>query len=361
MNKNLFIYLSVAMAFLIPFPARLAYGLVVFIEMQLLMLAGTAGRELFFKIGMEEVQRPLISILLISVTLLYKFILTLISPLMALTMGFSIFIPALCAFLLGTLFEKRKEGLSLALKKNMKLSVLVTSPFLLIFLLRDIIGYGSVTLPSSGGVFAIHIIPNGLKAGTMIASIPGSLFICGICVACMVLYNRHQKKSGSDLENGDTNAENNVSENNPGDNNVGDNYAGTYETSEANNFSGEKNGADNSLAAQTTSESAYSENTLSENDLQSQAMLASAAYVASTEETSNSMSQTDSAESVANESSPSDSQNAEFTTESPAEIPNAPSLSGPAYSFGLPDGDDAFNGDDEMDANDRTKEGGDAE
>ena len=324
------------MAFLIPFPARLAYGIVVFIEMQLLMLAGTAGRELFFRIGMEEVQKQLISILLISVTLLYKFILTFISPLMALTTGFSIFIPALCAFLLGTLFEKRKESLSLALKKNMKLSVLVTSPFLLIFLLRDIIGYGSITLPSPEGVFAIHIIPNGLKAGTMIASIPGSLFISGVCVACMVLYNRHQKKSDLALETGDAN---NVSEGNAGNSNAGDNNDAVYENS----------GADNSYISQPSSEKSVQ----TENDLQAQNVLASAAYVASAEESSSVMNQSDPAESVTNESGSSDSH--------ASEVPGAPGLSGSAYSFGLPDGDDAFNGYDGTDSNDRTKEDGDAE
>ena len=194
LNKYLFIYLSVALAFLIPFPARLAYGLIVFIEMQLLMLAGTVGRELFFKFGMEEVQKPLISVLLIAVTLLYKFILTFLSPVMALTMGFSIFIPALCAFLLGTLFEKKSESLSVSIKKNMKLSVFVTSPFLIFFLLRDIIAYGSITLPSHNGILVLHIIPGGFKATTMIASIAGALFLIGLCVACMVLHNKHLEK-----------------------------------------------------------------------------------------------------------------------------------------------------------------------
>ena len=200
LNRNLFIYLSIALAFLVPFPARLAYGIVVFVEMQILMLACVSGRELFFRLGMEEVQKPLISVLMISLTLLYKFILTFLSPVMALNMGFSIFIPALCSFLLGTVFEKKSAGLGEELKKNMKLSLQVTSPFLIFFLIRDIVSYGGISLPSHNGIFIIRIIPGGLKVGVMLASIPGAFFIMGFCVAGMVLFNKYFKKSSLDSE-----------------------------------------------------------------------------------------------------------------------------------------------------------------
>ncbi|MBO5607850.1 MAG: hypothetical protein J5930_08150 [Treponema sp.] len=195
MNKNIFMYLSVALILLIPFPGRFAYGLVAVIQLNILLISGLAFRELLVRLKMEELQSQLICILLIFLSILFKLILTAVSPVMALTAGYAMYMPAVSVFVLTQLFDKQTVPLIVCIQRTMKKSLSVSLVMLAIFLVRDLIGYGTVTFPSSSGLAAVKIIPwaaESSSVGVFVASIPAALIIIGLLLILFSIVQTHR-------------------------------------------------------------------------------------------------------------------------------------------------------------------------
>ncbi len=190
MNRNIFMFLSVALILLVPVPGRLAYGLVMLIEFVFLMCIGTLTKRLLVKIRIDEFKTAVIPLFMMAASIFYRQMLILISPMMAFTLGYAIYLPAVSAFLLGTLSEREDASLPSEMKRNLTTTVSISLPILIVFLIRDLIGYGTITLPGSLGPVVFHIIPKfeGFTSVTVFfASIPGALVSLG---ACTFIINR---------------------------------------------------------------------------------------------------------------------------------------------------------------------------
>ena len=184
MNRNIFMFLSVALVLLIPVPGRFAYGIVMLVEFILLMSLGTLSRALLSKIRIEEFQNAMVPIIMVAVSIFFKQLLIMISPLMAFTLGYAVYLPAVSAFLLGTLAEKKSASLVSDVKKNCMTTLSISLPIAIVFFLRDLLGYGTITLPAHNGIFEIHIIPKveGFKFVTvLLASVPGAFISLAAC------------------------------------------------------------------------------------------------------------------------------------------------------------------------------------
>lgn len=186
MKKNeLYVYTALSVAVLIPLPGRFAYGITIILMLYIFSILGILFKKLssvYFEYGLHSV---LIAVMLISTSILIRQLLILVSPLMALVMGISIYAPALSAFILGNLYRKNKlnlkQSLNLAFTKCNAYSIFA----IVFFLIRDIFGYGTITLPCKSGLFEIVIINKSSISflGTFFASLQGGIILLAIMLA----------------------------------------------------------------------------------------------------------------------------------------------------------------------------------
>ncbi len=197
MTKNIFTYLSILLMLLIAVPGRFAYGICILLILLLLFLSGSLFKKLIYRLGIQELQVVLMSLFLIAMAVLLKQLLILFCPIIALTMGYAVFLPALSAFLLNNLYDNR--GVSSAeISGTMRQALFFCGCMLLVFLLRDIAGFGTITFPGYKDLAVIHIIksmPSGVSAGTALASIPGSFFLVGIGIVINSMFRNRSIKN----------------------------------------------------------------------------------------------------------------------------------------------------------------------
>lgn len=183
MKKNyLLTYTAVALTILVPVAGRFGYGIVLLLALNLFMIIGTLFRKLMGKLHLESLQPVLIAVLLISCAIMYKQLLILYSPVLALVLGFSIYLTAISSFMIGSLYEKSTRPLKDDLVANLKESGQFSLYGLLFFLFRDIFGYGTLSLPVRSGLYTLNIkfTENLFSMGVLWASIPGALLLTAI-------------------------------------------------------------------------------------------------------------------------------------------------------------------------------------
>ena len=205
MKKNtIYLYSMASLALLVPFPGRLAYGIILVILLNLLMLTGTLFRRLVSLLSLDNLLSVLIAVLLVSETVIFKQLLVLFSPLMALTLGFALFMPAVSSFIIGSLYQPgERRPLWTDCLVNLKQSGLFSLYALFVFAFRDLFGYGTLTLPARRGLVQLQVLSGRCGAGTFWASIPGALLLSLLCIMLSAGFVRNLRHAGESLaENG---------------------------------------------------------------------------------------------------------------------------------------------------------------
>lgn len=184
MKKNLyFVFIAASFALLAAAPGRLAYGLPLALELFLLSVSATAFNSLSNKMGLGALQETLSLAFIIFMAVLYKQILVLFSPVIALTLSFLVYIPAASAFLLAEVFSSPSPSVS----DNARLSAKTGAFAILFFLLRDVLGYGTVTFPAPGSIKEA-VLFNAYDTAflSFFATIPGALLILIFCMSLLL-------------------------------------------------------------------------------------------------------------------------------------------------------------------------------
>lgn len=186
MKKNdLYLYIVLSLSFLIPFPGRFAYGLVMVLLLNFLVLTGVLLKSLISLIFVDDMQNVILVSMMIGICILFKQFLVLYSPIMAMTLGYLIFMPVFSSFILGGFYVVSEKSLVGELTGFLKKSGIYSLNALAFYLFRDVVGYGTITLPSPGFIFEIDLWKNWKYAymGSFFASIPGSLILLVMCIS----------------------------------------------------------------------------------------------------------------------------------------------------------------------------------
>lgn len=185
-----FLYIILSLGLLVPVPGRFAYGFVLILLLNILLFAGLFVKRLVRILDIEEFQSVIIATALISICILYKQFIILLSPIMALTLGFAIFIPAVSSFLLGYVGDPVRIPLKEECYDCMKKAGRFSVYGLFFFIIRDVLGYGTITFPKHNGIFQIRFFNVGAGyIGSFFASIPGAL----VLTAVFVIFLNHVK------------------------------------------------------------------------------------------------------------------------------------------------------------------------
>ncbi len=184
MKKNVyFVFIAASFALLAAAPGRLAYGLPLIIELDILFFAAKAFYSFVKKIEMGSLAEILALAFIVFMTILFKQVLILFSPVIALTLSFCLYIPALSVFLLASVFQ----GQANADGASFEPALLFSAFALLFFLLRDVLGYGTISLPVSNGIKESYLFNSYDTAFlSFFATIPGSLLVLVLCMSFLL-------------------------------------------------------------------------------------------------------------------------------------------------------------------------------
>ena len=140
-------YLCTALVTLVPIAGRLYYGIPVIILINFLMLTTTLFDYGLCILKIDSLKKTYLMMFLVGMVLFFRQILIFYSPMVALGLGFMLYIPIAEVLLLGDFFTEHKEKLANTLKQNMRTSLIFSLYVFMFFLLREVIGYGTVSLP----------------------------------------------------------------------------------------------------------------------------------------------------------------------------------------------------------------------
>lgn len=184
MKKNVyFVFIAASFALLAAAPGRLAYGLPLIIELDILFFATKAFYSFVKKIEMGSLAEILALAFIVFMTILFKQVLILFSPVIALTLSFCLYIPALSVFLLSSVFQGQANADGVSFEPTLLFSAFA----LLFFLLRDVLGYGTISLPVSNGIKESYLFNSYDTAFlSFFATIPGSLLVLVLCMSFLL-------------------------------------------------------------------------------------------------------------------------------------------------------------------------------
>ena len=181
-KDNMFFYLTAYLALLITSPGRFVYGFTLMSEVFLLSIIGSLSVLLIEKIKFEQLKSIIFILILVSFSILFRQIIVMINSQVALTLGFVIFLPPVSLFILNILFTQKIENFSGQFKHTVLKTLIFTLGGMIIFLIRDIFGYGTFTFFGKNHFIYEKVLFDSNKIGifSLLASIPGVLIILGI-------------------------------------------------------------------------------------------------------------------------------------------------------------------------------------
>lgn len=183
-KKAISVYMAATCAISIITPGRFVCGIIFSVEICLLMLCGILFRALINLCKLQKVRQILILMFVVYLTMFYKNLLIIIMPELALQLGFSLFLPTISTFSTVFLMEDKTTSLKENLKNDLPGALLFSVYTLFISFVRDLLGFGTITLPAIGS-FKEYIIfdTQSVSAASFVATIPGSLVLSALLLS----------------------------------------------------------------------------------------------------------------------------------------------------------------------------------
>lgn len=187
-RKKIYFYIAANLAMLIPVPGRLAYAIILLLLFNIQMLASTMLFHAIHHMKLANMRNTLLCLTIIALGIFYKQIVIFFCPIIALTLSYCIFLPTLTSVIIEFFFLDYARGVRTHISSTMKKSCFMTGFNLVFFLLRDVIGYGTITLPGWKTMFVIHLPYSQQKIGlgVFLATIPGSLCFIALLLALYI-------------------------------------------------------------------------------------------------------------------------------------------------------------------------------
>lgn len=183
-RKAISIYMAATCAIVVVAPGRLVCGLIIAFELMMLMLFGLLFKALVKKMNLENLEQPAILSFVVFFTILTKFLITLLMPEVALQLGFVIFLPSISTFTTIFLLEEKEMTLKESLSNDLPAALRFSLYIILVSLIRDVVGFGTITLPDIGKQMEIILFSSEkVSTFTFLATIPGSLILNALLLA----------------------------------------------------------------------------------------------------------------------------------------------------------------------------------
>ena len=184
-KKPLLFFLAASLSILVPVPARLAFGVMMLVAFNLQVLFGLLFLRLIRLLGLWRLKNPLMLLEAAFAAVLAKQLFALVCPVAAFTLGFAIFLPAFSSSLMDILFSDGNRLLREDMRSKLSLCGGFTVVALSFFLVRELVGYGTLTVIVRRRLVAFPLFGEAgdTAACSFLASVPGALVLLALLLA----------------------------------------------------------------------------------------------------------------------------------------------------------------------------------
>lgn len=180
-RRAISIYMAATCAIVIVCPGRLVCGVVIALELCILMLFGLLFRALLSKFNLGNMMQSSMLVFIVFLTILYKQLLILLMPELALQLSFVLYLPSISTFTTVFLMEKEIPSIKELLKKDLVSAGMFAFYVMAVSFVRDIFGYGTISLPAYGRQFELVLFnPERISSLSFLATIPGALILTAL-------------------------------------------------------------------------------------------------------------------------------------------------------------------------------------
>ncbi len=191
-SKLIYYFIASSLAILVPVPGRFAYGIIVLVLFNIQMLSISFVFHAVEHLKLQFLRNSIITFSLIAITVFYRQILIIYCPIAAFTLGFCIYLPALTSVVIEFFFTEYKKGIKKHSLLTMKKSLSISLFCMVYFLFRDILGFGTITLPAWKKIIVFHLPfnPETTDASIFLATIPGSLVLISVILCVYIIFDK---------------------------------------------------------------------------------------------------------------------------------------------------------------------------
>ena len=186
-NKNLYLYILSLIPIIVTTPPYLGCCIIMILLLNFTMILGTTFRFFVNKINSGNTEKILTLALLIFITIIFKRLLVLFSPVLGIMLSFSIYFVPVSSLCLEHLYSKDDYSSSKVFGQNMKKSGLFSLYLFLFFLFREIIAFGSISIPVVKGIKLLKFLP---WSTNFWATIPGTFIILGVILSLILVIDK---------------------------------------------------------------------------------------------------------------------------------------------------------------------------
>ncbi len=188
-KQNLYIFTTSLI--IIPATGRFSVGLVIYLGAFFIVFFGTLLQSIFDRFAPKNAKTIYSILIIVFLTAIYNQLVKLYSPLMNVYTDFSMYLLAFSSIILKLISSEDNSTLSQNLSKNI-LTILRYSPlFLLIFIIRDYCGYGTISFPYFDRLIEINLpYPKMLSDSFFWGSLPFAVIIIGFLMGCVSYFQK---------------------------------------------------------------------------------------------------------------------------------------------------------------------------
>jgi len=186
-RNSVYMYILSLIPVLIVTPPRLGCGLIMIVLLNLIMILGTTIRFFMNKIDTGNTDRVVLLSFLIFFTIIYKRLIMLFSPILAMLLSFALFFIPISPICLDLLFKNDNYSSPKVFGTNMLSSGIFSLHMFLFFIFREILAYGSISIPVKSGIKALVFIP---VSSSFWATLPGTFVLLALILAIIIFVDQ---------------------------------------------------------------------------------------------------------------------------------------------------------------------------
>lgn len=184
-RRSIAIHMSITCAACICCPGRFAVGLVLMVESLLLALFTSLFISLLDTLEVKPIKESCICLFIITFVILYKQILAIFAPLLALQLSFVLFLPAVSTFSTAFLIDDKSRTIFTRLLSVIPPHLVFGVYTILFCAVRDILGFGTITFLTFSGFREIVLFDSAVLS--FLATIPGALMLSALILATFLV------------------------------------------------------------------------------------------------------------------------------------------------------------------------------
>lgn len=182
-KKDFSLYTTTVCATAITSPGRFVCGLILAFEICILMIMEILFSKLIKILKIEKLYKITMLSGAVFLVMLIRQLIVLISPEIALQMGFVMYFPAISVFANVLYNEPDESLLREIIKSNMRPALIFSAYTASFALMRDILGFGTISFFSVSGLSEkILFSTDKISILTFIATIPGAVIFTALIV-----------------------------------------------------------------------------------------------------------------------------------------------------------------------------------